>query len=348
LTRETYPTIAILVAHDSAAVLPACLDSLRREGLPAIVVDNASGDGSALIAESCGARLVRNSRNEGYGRAMNIGLRESARLAPSAEAGGEAKLSRMNAARDEARARPSPREEDHVGGPISVSESVDAGGRETMAGRALCLLLNPDIVLEPGCVAALLEAAARYPDAVILAPRLVEADGRFFFQPRSLLSPYLRNEVGAPCLPQGDCCAPFLSGACLLVERDFILSLGGFDELIFLFYEDDDLCRRVIDAGRSLVHVDGALARHARGGSTHPSPGRVFKARWHMAWSAGYVAGKYGLTDPSWRTLLVNALKFCGAALTLNRALTERYGGSAAGALAWLRGKGALEQEGLP
>ena len=275
---------------------------------------------------------------------MNIGLRESARLAPSADVGGEATPSRMNASRD-ARARTPPVDDGGACGSISVSQSVDAGGQER--GRALCLLLNPDVVLEPGCVAALLEAAARYPDAAILAPRLVEADGRFFFQPRSLLSPHLRNEIGAPCVPQGDCCAPFLSGACLLVERDFILSLGGFDELIFLFYEDDDLCRRVIDSGRSLVHVDGALARHARGGSTLPSRGRVFKARWHMAWSAGYVARKYGLADPSLRNLFVNTLKFCGAALTLNRALMERYGGSAAGALAWLRGYGALEREGL-
>jgi N-acetylglucosaminyl-diphospho-decaprenol L-rhamnosyltransferase len=296
---------AILVAYDSAAVLPACLAALAREGVSAIVVDNASGDASAEIAERAGARVIRNARNEGYGRAMNIGMRASADTRPAGE-----------------------------------TEAV-------AARRALCLLLNPDVALEPGCVAALLEAAERYPDAAILAPRLVEADGRLFFQPRSMLSPYLRNESGAPCSPQGDCCAPFLSGACLLIERDFIASLGGFDEAIFLFYEDDDLCRRVIDAGRSLVHVHGAVARHARGGSTSSSRGRIFRARWHMAWSSGYVARKYGLADVSWRNMLVNAVKFCAAALTLNNTLMERYGGSAAGAFAWLLGRDALRHEGL-
>jgi GT2 family glycosyltransferase len=202
-------------------------------------------------------------------------------------------------------------------------------------------------VLEPGAVAKLIEAARTYPDAGMLAPRLVEPDGRLFFQPRSLLSPYLENERGADCVPEGDCCAPFLSGACLLVDRDFILGLGGFDENIFLFCEDNDLSRRAIEAGRPLVHVHDAVAKHVRGGSTAPKPGRIFKARWHMAWSAGYATRKFGLPDPSWRTLVVNAAKFCLAALSGNRRLMERYGGSAAGAFASLTRKSALEREGL-
>jgi GT2 family glycosyltransferase len=284
--------IAIIVAYDSAEVLPACLEALRGERVPAIVVDNASEDASAAIAEAAGMRVIRNPSNEGYGRAMNIGLKAA-------------------------------------------------------TGHDCCLLLNPDLVLASGATAALKAAALAYPDAAMLAPRLVEPDGRFFFQSRSLLSPYLKNEGGAPCLPEGDCCAPFLSGACLLVERDFILSLGGFDEKIFLFCEDNDLCRRVIAGGRSLVHVHDAIAHHRRGGSTAPKPGRAYKARWHMAWSAGYTTRKYGLPDPSWRSLMVNAAKFALAALTFNRRLMERYGGSAAGALASLRRKSALEREGL-
>jgi GT2 family glycosyltransferase len=290
---------AVIVSFDSAAVLPACLAALAREGVGIILVDNASGDGSPEIAAKAGAKVIRNAKNQGYGRAMNIGMRAASQ------------------------------------------------GANPPIERAYCLLLNPDLVLEPGAVARLVEAARAYPEAGMLAPRLVEPDGRLFFQPRTLLAPYLQNERGAECLPEGDCCAPFLSGACLLVDRDFILGLGGFDENIFLFCEDNDLSRRVIEAGRSLVHVHEAVARHVRGGSTAPKPGRIFKARWHMAWSAGYATRKYGLPDPSWRTLAVNAAKYGLAALTGNRRLMERYGGSAAGALASLRRKSALEREGL-
>ncbi len=242
MTRKSDVT-AIVVAHDSAAVLPACLAALGSEGVPAIVVDNASRDGSQAAARAAGASVVANARNEGFGRAMNIGVRAAA--------------------------------------------------------SRWCLLTNPDLVYEPGAVAALVSAAERYPDAGILAPRLVEPDGRLFWQARSLLSPYLHNPGGSLNLPEGDCCAPFLSGAAMLVDREHFLALGGFDEAIFLFYEDDDLCRRVADTGRSLVHVHGALARHARGRSSAPAPGRVFRARWHMAWSRCYVSRKWGLKDPA-------------------------------------------------
>ncbi|MBE7201923.1 MAG: glycosyltransferase family 2 protein [Parafilimonas terrae] len=283
---------AIIVAHDSADALPACLAALAREGVPAIVVDNASRDASVAVAASSGARVVRNPRNEGYGRANNGGVRAA-------------------------------------------------------EGARYVLIVNPDVELQPGAASALLAAARDWPDAGLFAPRIVEPDGRFFYQPRSLLAPYLPNPKGRRDLPEGDVCAPFLSGACLMVERTLFLALGGFDEAIFLFYEDDDLCRRIADAGRALIHVHGAVALHGRGRSSAPEPGRVFRTRWHQAWSRAHVSRKYGLPDPSLSTLLVNLPKAALAALAFRRAGFERYGGSVAGAWAAWRGADALTREGL-
>ena len=282
---------AIVVSYDSAEVLPVCLEALAREGIPAIVVDNASRDASVAVAESVSARVIRNARNEGYGRANNIGIRQA--------------------------------QTDYV------------------------LIVNPDLVLQEGAAAALLAAAQTWPDAGLFAPRIVEPDGRFFFQAQSLLSPYLLNPRGLRMPPEGDACAPFLSGACLMIERRFFLELGGFDEAIFLFYEDDDLCRRVADAGRALIHVHDALALHGRGRSSAPEKGRAFRARWHQAWSRAYVSQKYGLPDPCLGTIAVNAPKALLSALVGRRAGVERYGGSAAGARAWMKGRSALAQEGL-
>jgi len=284
--------VAVVVAHDSAEVLPACLAALARQHVPAIVVDNASRDASVPVAEAAGARVIRNARNEGYGRANNIGVTAAV-----------------------------------------TAERV--------------LIVNPDVVLQPGAVDALLAAAAAWPDVGLLAPRLVEPDGRFFYQARSLLAPYLTNPGGRPALPEGDACAPFLSGACLMIARALFLDLGGFDPNIFLFYEDDDLCRRVADAGRALVHVHGAVALHGRGRSSAPELGRVFRSRWHQAWSRAYVSRKYGLPDPSVSHLMTNLPKVALSALALRRSGLERYGGSASGALAFLRGRDALAREGL-
>lgn len=282
---------AIVVSHDSAEVLPACLAALAGEGVPTIVVDNASGDDSRVVAAQRGARVIANARNEGYGRGNNIGI--------------------------------------------------------AAAATPYVLVVNPDLELRPGAAAALLEAAVRYPDAGMLAPRIVEPSGRLFLQPRSLLSPSHLNRSRTMAAPEGDACLPFLSGACLLIRRELFLALGGFDPAIFLFYEDDDLCRRMRDAGQALVHVHEAEAGHGRGRSSTPSPQRRFKTRWHLAWSERYVARKYGLPQPSPVRTLENLAKALGYGLILRREKMFAHAGSAAGALAWGRGETALAREGL-
>jgi N-acetylglucosaminyl-diphospho-decaprenol L-rhamnosyltransferase len=283
---------AIIVSFESGDVLPACLDALKAEGVAAIVVDNASTDDSCERAQAHDARVIRNAKNQGFGRGMNIG--------------------------------------------------VDAA-----SGFEYVLLLNPDAMLEKGSIAALIEAAKRYPNAGILSPRILSPDGSIFFPTKSLAAPYLQNEKRVRVVPTGDCSAPFLSGACYLIRRDLFLQIGGFDPHIFLFYEDNDLCRRVIDAGYSVTYVHDAVVSHAQGKSSKPVAGRRFKTRWHYAWSEGYMAHKYGLPDLSLKTFLRNGLKYLVALPTRNAQKLERYGGSAAGALAFLRGKTALDREGL-
>ncbi len=282
---------AVVVSHDSARVLISCLSSLAEANAPVILIDNASNDASATIGEAFGARVLRNPRNEGFGRAMNLGVQ--------------------------------------------------------IAQTPFVLLVNPDLTLEPGAVRRLLEAANRYENAAILAPRITEPDGRISFSNRSLLAPYLKNTAGVKWAPEGDCCTPFLAGACWLVRREAILSLGGFDPEIFLFYEDDDLCRRVIDAGYSVVHVHDAIALHERGASSAPAPGRAFKARFHLAWSRLYVSKKWGVSENPWPWAIRAGFKFLFAAAILNRKRMERYWGTIAGFIAQQRGERALAREGL-
>lgn len=291
MTSSPADITAIVVAYDSAEVLPACLAALAGEGVGALVVDNASGDASVAVAERCGARVLRNAANEGYGRANNRGARA--------------------------------------------------------ADTPFILIVNPDLEIGKGAVAALLAAAEAYPDAAAFAPRLVEPSGRVFLQPRSLLSPDHLNRARDIVLPEGDACLPFLSGACLLLRRDVFLALGGFDPAIFLFYEDDDLCRRLREAGHALVHVDGAEARHGRGRSSAPSAARRFTARWHLAWSEYHVARKHGMRPPGPMRIVENGAKTIGYGMILNQDKMMAHAGSVAGALAARAGRSALARQGL-
>ena len=282
---------AIVVAYNSAAMLPACLAHLAAENVGVIVVDNASDDDSATVARAAGAQVVSSPRNEGYGRGNGLGIAQ--------------------------------------------------------ARTRFVLICNPDLLLGRGAIAALLDAAARFPEAGLVAPLVVEPDGRRFVPARSLLSPAHLNHAGRALVPEGPASIPFVSGACFLIEKALFDAMGGFDPDIFLFYEDDDLCRRLMDQGRAPLLVPAATALHQRGASSAPVPGQRFRTRWHGAWSEAHVRARYGLPPPSSGKLWWNRIRAWLNAALLRKADHERYAGSVAGALAYRRGETALAREGL-
>jgi GT2 family glycosyltransferase len=63
----------VTVAYNSAAALRGLLGSVP-PGLAVIVVDNASRDDSAAVAEAASARVIRNGANLGFGAGCNIGM----------------------------------------------------------------------------------------------------------------------------------------------------------------------------------------------------------------------------------------------------------------------------------
>jgi len=58
-----------------------------------------------------------------------------------------------------------------------------------------------------------------------------------------------------------------VTGACFLIKRKFYEELGGFDEKIFMYLEDDDLCKRIIDKGYQNAVLNTAKIAHLEGKS---------------------------------------------------------------------------------
>lgn len=222
------------------------------------------------------------------------------------------------------------RETENLGYGIANNRGVEAA-----EGFDWCLIVNPDVAVERGCVAALVAAAKRHPDAVLVVPRLTEPDGRVFFRAESIL------DRVTPVMPDGD--KPpqsgegpiaFASGACMLVNRNTFMNLEGFDRNIFLFYEDDDLSLRVRRTGLQIIYVDAARALHLRGKSSTPRPGTAYRSRFHQAWSRDYIARKYGLPTNTLATIVKSGAKLAFAWIAGQRDKIERHSGSLAGAWA--------------
>lgn len=132
------------------------------------------------------------------------------------------------------------------------------------------LIINPDNELEPRGMEQMIASMERDPTIGILAPKLIEEDGRTRASSRSFPTPwdvfikrtflrhlfpermdrYLRQAEDTTGMRDVD----WVAGACLLLRRDFYEQLGGFDPRFFLFFEDTDLCRRCWKAGKRVVY----------------------------------------------------------------------------------------------
>jgi GT2 family glycosyltransferase len=138
---------------------------------------------------------------------------------------------------------------------------------------------NADVELEPGALAALLDAGARHPRAGVLGPRLLLDDGSVQASVQPFPGPaetIVRNlglhvasrraaeRFAMPGFwdPGAAAEVDWVTGAFLLVRRAAWEALGGFDEAQWMYAEDIDLCWRARRAGWATWYEPAATVRH--------------------------------------------------------------------------------------
>jgi GT2 family glycosyltransferase len=151
---------------------------------------------------------------------------------------------------------------------LGFGAGMNAGvARAIELGASEFLLLNPDATLSADAVAALLRAIEASP-MTLVSPTILRPDGSVWFAGADL---YLADgRIRSLARRDRDAQAtimPWLSGCCLAVTKQLWTAVGGFDTEYFLYWEDVDLSRRVVDAGGSLLVAPGAVAVHAEGGT---------------------------------------------------------------------------------
>ena len=161
-------------------------------------------------------------------------------------------------------------------------------------GGDLVMLLNNDVVCEPGFVEGMLSALG--PDAEMVAGVLVRADAPGLIDSagvvadgRTLLAfDYLHGRPRRAAAAAPPPLAP--TGGAALYRRDAFESVGGFDERIFAYYEDLDLGLRLRAAGAQCALAGNAFARHAYSATLKGDPGGKYAL---TGWSRGYLLRRY-------------------------------------------------------
>jgi len=244
------PDVSVVIVNWNTKLrLERCLAALALaapEGSAEIaVVDNGSTDGSqAMVAERFpGVRLIQNRDNLGYGRAANAGVK--------AGTGRYALILNSDC-------------ELTAGALKTMTERLNC---DPAVGGVFCKLQNPDGSLQPS-------VHDRFPSPWGMLGDLIGWPSlRFAVYRRPWLHRWLLR--GTLLLHKRERDVEWGGGACFLVRRSAFVSVGGFDERFFMYYEDIDLCQRLRAAGHRLLYTPAASAVHHWGESTAQAPERM-------------------------------------------------------------------------
>ncbi len=231
----------IIVNYNVKHFLEQCLCSLQKalEGLAAeiIVVDNFSGDGSIEFLQKHfpGVKIIRNVNNEGFGKANNKGL-------------------------------------------------------EIAKGKYI-LFLNPDTILSENSIRTPLAFMYSNVQAGALGIRMIDGSGKYLPESkRGFPSPWVSfcKMIGLTRLfPKSSLFARYylghlsstmnqeveaLAGAFMLIRKEILDQLGGFDERFFMYAEDIDLSYRIRALGYRNYYFADATIIHFKGESTSKDP----------------------------------------------------------------------------
>ena len=182
------------------------------------------------------------------------------------------------------------------------------------------LFMNPDVRLSPASLQLLSDLCDENEDLMAIGPQQGNARGRVRGKRRAVgqaWTPFTRTlhrlSSAGTLKPTG-----FLGGGVLMVRKDAFDQVGGFDENIFLFHEDDDLCLRLANRGK-LAYAAGVLAVHNPGRSTPRSEELTKTKSWHLGNSKVYVARKHYGTLAALLPLLEGVAKFANPAIVTRR-----------------------------
>lgn len=264
--QAAVPASVVVLAYNSAATLDACLSALRPQvdelAAELVVVDNASEDNSAEVAEAHADRVVRSDVNRGFSGGCNLGVAHSsgrvvvlvnpdATLDPGC-------LQAVVAAAGDGTHGPVGGRARHADGSFDQRCTL---GRPRLWG-AVCFALGVDTLMH----------------------------GSAWFDPE--------HGLGGLAPQSGVVAVEAVSGALMAVERSLWQQLGGLDEDYFLYGEDVDLCLRARAAGAQPAVVASAGYTHRGGMSTDATiqrhvllhRGKVELYRRHLSPPAAHLA----------------------------------------------------------
>jgi len=164
---------------------------------------------------------------------------------------------------------------------INQEKNIGFGTANNLGAKSaqgeFILFLNPDTEILSKDIGRVLEEFDANEEIGIIGSGLIDEEGEaqeWGAGSETGLWDILRNNAGFPksrkiWRSKKKIMADWVSAAALFMPRKAFLDVLGFDESIFMYFEDMDLCKRVRRGGKKVVFFPEFKVKHICGGSSH-------------------------------------------------------------------------------
>ena len=189
------------------------------------------------------------------------------------------------------------------------------------------LTLNPDTILYENTISKLLEQANIIEDFALLGPKVVS-------ETENLSN--TESKIKA---------VNYIKGFAIFFNKEKFINVGFFDENYFLYFEEIDLCKKVIKSNNKIYLINDALIKHV-GGKSHEDKydfEMELSRNWHWMWSSFYYYKKnynyYYALFKVLKKLISSIIKISFYSLSLKRDKKKIYSQRLSGLFNSIRGK---------
>ncbi|WP_442889867.1 glycosyltransferase [Congregicoccus parvus] len=152
--------------------------------------------------------------------------------------------------------------------------------RASALGASHVMMLDSDVVLDRGCLEAMLSTMDHRPDVGIVGPKvyhwasgsiLQEFGGWIDWEEADLKRSHWRYDEAVSGPVTSDQRVDYVPACCLLAKRGVFERVGGFDPTWFLYWDDIEWCTRARADGFGICAAAGARVQHYGGGANKRS-----------------------------------------------------------------------------
>ena len=185
-------------------------------------------------------------------------------------------------------------------GDVGLPKSFNFG--LTVSKNEKILITQPDVSFEKGCIHELIKASEKYKDVGLFAPIIYENKKYSQYNTLELnltkdglIRSKKKSAKFVNIKPSGDFCVEAVNATAMLLNKNTIKKIGGWDENIYTYLEDIDLCIRLRRLSLSILKVNNAVVNHIGFGShkIENSSKAELSRNWHFCWSSIYFREKY-------------------------------------------------------